>query len=85
MTNSFPTPLSPWYVLMSYDHNLGEFNYYTSREVEDKFPWTDTKDKAMLFLNIHTAITALKSIDTTRRIDLVTLWNHAQVKEYGRD
>lgn len=81
--NSFPTELSPWYVVLQWKQlgHLGQSYYYTSVENIEGDPWTEDPRTAMLFLSLTHAIRTAKALNA----EIVLLWNKAQLLTYGRN
>lgn len=83
--NSFPTELSPWYVVSQFRtlSHLGQQYYYTSQidAADLDEVWTEDQKKAQLFLNLSSAIRVAKSL----KAEVIVVWNKEQLADYGRD
>lgn len=77
---SFPTTLSPWYVVQR-EGSRGSIEYYTTGEMENsKRTFTDHKTQAMLFTNLQSAARVADAEAAQIRV-LVT---QEEAKEFGR-
>jgi hypothetical protein len=55
--SSFPTVLSPWFVVQKFKSlgMAGQQYFFCAVEIADSDCWTESKRNAMLFMSIHSA------------------------------
>lgn len=80
MALTYPTPLSPWYVIFNayVDEDADVQMKYARPESLDGEYWTETPREAMIYLNLPSACRVAQSLAG----DIMVLWSKDQLKEF---
>lgn len=78
---SYPTTLSPWFVVYQRDHETEDTAYYMSgSEAETPNYWSSDAPRAMIFMSLASAARVADAEGAHVRV----LWSKSEADEFGR-